>query len=149
MSIKHIVAGASALIIFPANAVYCEEVATCSIIGLNNEATVSYISVYHQFNWYDHFSIEANSPVKISLSNISTISEPSNITTNTNPMATIRHERLRIPTMLSWAYKTSGSPAADAQNLVGTSDSYRLRGYVRGLSVPGTYSYSITINCLL
>lgn len=125
-----------------------QEVSSCSITGLENVG-MNYISVYDQFNFSDRFQVTANVPVKLSLSSINTNSEPDNIYRSTHAIATIWHERLVIRTMTDWATKFSSSPAVDAQNLLDTPEGYRIRGYVRRLSAPGFYSYSITINCLL
>ena len=130
------------------NCVFSQEIPSCSITGLENVG-MNYISVYNQFNFGDRFQVNANVPVKLSLSNIGTNSEPADISRSTHAIATLMHERLLIYTMVDWATKTSSSPAVDAQNLIGSLEGYRLRGYVRQLSSPGVYSYSITINCLL
>ena len=125
-----------------------EILSTCSLNELGADG-VNYIQRYSAFNVYDNFELNANIPVKISLSSVRTAVEPSSITRDTRVILNVRHLDQGISHMTDWVTKDEGSAAFDALNSQNGSSHYRLWGYIRNLTAPGEYSYSVTINCLL
>lgn len=126
-----------------------EEVATCEIKNLENVNGMSYLDIYAQFYFSENFEIYANAPVKLSLSSVNVVTEPEEITRNTRVIVNLRHLDQDISHMVDWVTKDAGSVATDAQNSLNNDSRYRVWGYVRNLTAPGEYSYSLTINCLL
>ena len=138
----------SLLVLFSLPAHGQEILPTCSFNNLGADS-VRYIQQYSAFNVSDSFEINANVPVRISLSNIGTAAEPSSITRDTRVILNIRHLDQGISHMIDWVTKDEGSDPFDAINSQNNDSRYRLWGYIRNLSAPGQYSYSVTISCLL
>ena len=128
-----------------------EFVPSCSLSGIE-ELPPSSILQRNGRTWalfFDWFEVTANVPVKLSLSSITVISEPTGLTMNTRPIANIRDIDNGIARILSWASKDSASDTASAQNIIDQPSRYRVEGYMYNLSAPGLYKYSVTVNCLM
>ena len=129
-----------------------EFVPSCSLSGIEELPTSSILQrdgrTWAIFN--DPFEVTANVAVKLSLSSITVISEPTGLTMNTRPIANIRDVDNGINRMLSpWASKDSASSTANAQNTIDQPSRYQVLGYMYNLSAPGLYKYSVTVNCLM
>ena len=129
-----------------------EFVPSCSLSGIE-ELPPSSILQRNGRTWAhfsDWFEVTANVPVKLSLSSITVISEPTGLTMNTRPTVNIRDIDNGIARILStWAYKDSASSTANAQNVIDQPSRYRVDGYMYNLTAPGLYKYSVTVNCLM
>ena len=133
----------------PVQPALSQQVATCELTGLDGDPDMYYVGVYSQFIFSDDFQVTSNVPVKLSFGRINTVSEPAAITRETTAIGNLRHLDLGIARMMDWFDKTNPSAAVDAQNVVGSTSNYRVLGYIRQLSAPGEYSYSVTVNCLM
>ena len=129
-----------------------EFVPSCSLSGIDELPTSSILQrdgrTWAIFN--DPFEVTANVAVKLSLSSITVISEPTGLTMNTRPVANIRDVDNRRNRIFSiWAYKDSASSTGWAHNTIDQPSQYQVVGYMYNLSAPGLYKYSVTVNCLM
>ena len=129
-----------------------EFVPSCSLSGIEELPTSSILQrngrTWAIFN--DPFEVTANVAVKLSLSSITVISEPTGLTMNTRPVAKIRDVDNRRNRIFSiWAYKDSASSTGWAHNTIDQPSQYQVVGYMYNLSAPGLYKYSVTVNCLM
>ena len=134
--------------------------AVCEISDLAETTSLFYVSSSNSFTQAAGFSIQSNREVNISMNAISTVSEPSNVPSGTVPWARIEKGSGGSWTNLTstTATKSRASSNAAAQNTINQKSSdYRIALWLytgskvnnRYQLLPGTYNYTVTINCLL
>ena len=134
--------------------------AFCEIGDLANAKSLFYVSDKNYFTGTSAFSIRSNAAVDISMNSIATNNEVANVPTGTYPWARLQKWDGSKYTNLTntTATKSRASDRAASQNTPGqTSTNYRIDFWLmsgnsinnRHQLLPGTYSYTVTINCLL
>ena len=122
--------------------------------------SLTYVSDRNFFAGTSAFSVRSITEVDISMNAISTVSEASNVPSGTVPWARIEKGSGGSWTNLTSTTATKGraSSRASSQNTPNqTSSDYRIAFWLytgsqvnnRHQLLPGTYSYAVTINCLL
>lgn len=131
--------------------------AFCEIADLAETTSLFYVSSSNSFTQAAGFSVRSNTEVDISMDAISTISEPSNVPSGTYPWARIEKNGIGIITSTT-ATKSRASSRGTSQNTANqTTSGYKIAFWLwtgskdnnRYQLLPGTYSYRVTINCLL
>lgn len=131
--------------------------AFCEIKDLAETTSLFYVSSSNSFTQAATFSILSNSEVDISMDAISTVSEAANVPTGTYPWARIEKSGVGNLTSTT-ATKSRATGRASSQNIANqTTSGYKISFWLltgskvnnRYQLLPGTYSYTVTINCLL
>ena len=134
--------------------------AFCEIGDLAESKSLTYVSDRNFFAGTSAFSVRSNTDVDISMNTISVASEVSNVPSGTVPWARIEKGSGGNWRNLTSTTATKGraSSKASSENIPNqTSSDYRIAFWLytgsqinnRYQLLPGTYSYTVTINCLL
>ena len=134
--------------------------AFCEIGNLAETKSLFYVSDRNFFTGTSSFSIHSNAEVDISMNTIATNNEVANVPTGTYPWARLQKwEGAKYTNITSTtATKSRPSDRALAQNTINQiSANYRIDFWLMSGSsinnrhqlLPGSYSYTVTINCLL
>ena len=134
--------------------------AFCEIGDLAETKSLTYVSDRNFFAGTSAFTIRSNAPVDISMNSIATNSEVANVPTGTYPWARLQKwDGSKFANLTNTtATKSRASDKVASHNTPGqTSTNYRIDFWLTSTSsinnrsqlLPGTYSYTVTINCLL